>query len=271
MDTAYSADIVSIGDTTNKVSDSAISLQSSQQTGSAVHSIWTKPDDSMFKVRGPTYLKDRTKIPSHKAPFECLAVDIYLTDNPERNIARHDFVFGGNAPQEDVLVVNFLLPFANFIAIFRVPPLTDLAPYVAGLWTRFVQGDQQYRDSRLKLLSTVVEGPWIVKKAVGHGSAPALLGKVIPLQYFFSNETPTRNYARYEIDIIITASRIANGILNVVKGHTKNMSIAFAFIIEGVTAEELPETVLCSFQLNSVHLEKCPQLPDHDIMESDYE
>jgi len=263
--------IDSIREKTITASDSTVFQLSSQQSGSIINSIWSKPEDSIFKVRGATYLKDRTKVPSPQSPFECLAVDIYLTDNPERNIARHEFVFGETAPQEDVLVINFLLPFANFIAIFRVPPVTALAPHVAGVWTRFIEGDQQYRDSRLKLLSLVVDGPWIVKRAVGQGSAPALLGKVIPLQYFFSQGTPTRNFARYEIDIIITASRIANGILNVVKGHTKNMSIAFAFIIEGVTADELPETVLCSFQLNSVHLEKCPQLPDHDIMESDYE
>jgi hypothetical protein len=196
-------------------------------------------------------------------------VEIYLTDNPERNIARHDFVFGGKVPQEDVFIVNFLLPFANFLAIFRIPPLSSLAPNVADVWRRFVDGDQQYRDSRLKMLSVVVDGPWIVRKAVGPGSAPALLGKVIPLQYFFSNATPSRDNSRYEVDIIITASRIANAILSVVKGHTKNMSIAFAFIIEGVSEEELPETVLCSFQLDCVHLEQCPQLPDHDIMDCD--
>jgi len=112
------------------------------------------------------------------------------------------------------------------------------------VWTKFLKGDQQYRDARLKLLPVVVDGPWIVKTAVGSGKSPALLGKVIPLQYFFRDPDRTRKGV-YEVDVIITASSIAKGILSVVKGHTNSVSIAFAFIIEAAEQDELPETVLC--------------------------
>jgi hypothetical protein len=61
--------------------------------------------------------------------------------------------------------------------------------------------------------------------------------------------------------VIITASTIAKGILSVVKGHTKSVSIAFAFIIEAAEEEDLPETVLCTFQVNALHLEECTLLP----------
>jgi hypothetical protein len=132
---------------------------------------------------------------------------------------------------------------------------------------------QQYRDARLKLLPVVMEGPWIVKAAVGNGTAPALLGKVIPLQYFFDHPTSSgpssdcvlqgqdRRKGIYEVDVIITASSIAKGILSVVKSHTKSLTIAFALIIEAAKQEELPETVLCHFQIHSVDLADCPILP----------
>ena len=56
------------------------------------------------------------------------------------------------------------------------------------------------------------------------------------------------------------------GILSVVKGHTKSLTIAFAFIIEAAEQEELPETVLCAFQVHALHLEDCPHLPHCEEM-----
>ena len=63
------------------------------------------------------------------------------------------------------------------MAYFSIPPLDQFPEKLGDVWTKFLHGDQQYRDARLKLLPLVVEGPWIVKAAVGNGSAPALLGK----------------------------------------------------------------------------------------------
>lgn len=227
---------------------------------------WSEPaDPSIFRVRGRSYLEDRVKVPSGPSPFKCRGVDIWMTDNPERHIARHPSVLGGKLNDEDTFMVNFLLPFANFVSYFSVPPLKDFPnKQVAEVWTKFINGDQQYRDARLKLLPLVVEGPWIVKAAVGNGSAPALLGKAIPLQYFFQ-QPEGKKRGVYEVDVIITASTIAKGILNVVKGHTNSLTIAFALIIEASTKKELPETVLCSFQVHFLNLDDCPMLPHSNL------
>ena len=197
------------------------------------YSCWSEPPNpGIFHVRGRTYLEDRIKVPSGQSPFKCRGVDLWMTDNPERHIARHPNVLGGKLQDEDTFLVNFLLPFGNFVAYFSVPPLSEFPnKEVASVWSGFVGGDQQYRDARLKLLPVVISGPWIVKAAVGNGKAPALLGKVIPLQYFF-RQPEGKKRGIYEVDVIITASSIATGILSVVKGHTKSLTIAFALIIE---------------------------------------
>lgn len=228
-------------------------------------SCWSRPDCDFF-VRGPTYLQDRVKIPSGPPPLKCLGVDFWLTDDPQRHIARHPSILGGklHEAKQDVLLVNFLLPFGNFCAYFSVPDLSVFPPKLRDSWQGFLDGDQSYRDARLKLLPIVIEGPWIVKAAVGPGKSPALLGKVIPLQYYFTKPTAERKGV-YEIDIIITASTIAKGILSVVKGHTKAVTIGFAFIIESASQEELPENVLCSFQIHSIHIEDCPRLPERNL------
>jgi len=225
-------------------------------------SCWSRPDEKIFKVRGKTYLQDRIKVPSARSPFPCRGVDVWLSDNPERHIARHPSVLGGKLGDQDTFVVNFLLPFGNFVSYFSIPDVKDMPSNVADVWTKFINGDQQYRDARLKMLPVVIDGPWIVKKAIGPGTAPALLGAVIPIQYYFTKPTETKK-GTYEIDIIISASRLANSILTVVKGHTKKLTIAFAFIIEAAEQSELPETVLCSFTLHSLHLEHCPHLPPY--------
>ena len=246
-------------------------------------SCWSvPPDNTIFRVRGNNYLQDRIKVPSGPSPFVCRGVDVWMTDNPQRHIARHPSVLGGKLGDEDTFLVNFLLPFGNFVSYFSVPPLSEFPNDKLRLvWERFLQGDQQYRDARLKLLPVVMDGPWIVKAAVGNGTAPALLGKVIPLQYFFKERVPAKDgsnndkastkgsAAVYEVDVIITASSIAKGILSVVKGHTKALTIAFAFIIEAAEQEELPETVLCAFQVHALHLEDCPILPDCNLDSQD--
>lgn len=223
-------------------------------------SCWSRPNHKIFNVRGASYLQDRIKIPSDPSPFRCRGVDMWLTDNPERNISRLPCVLGGKLGEEDTFLVNFLLPFGNFVMYFSISK--DMPKNVADVWHKFKNGDQMYRDARLKLLPVVIEGPWIVKKAVGPGTAPALLSQSIPLQYYF---TPASDKKKgiYEVDVIITASRIAKGILNVVKSHTKKLTMALSIIIEATTEAELPETVLCSSQLHSLILENCPQLPKY--------
>jgi hypothetical protein len=233
------------------------------------HSCWSQPETSIFHVRGANYLTDKVKVLSGPAPLTCRGVDMWMTDNPRHNIARHPSVLGGRLADEDTFLVNFLLPFGNLVAYFSIPPLDMFPQKLQGVWDKFCHGDQEYRDARLKLLPVVVEGPWIVKAAVGPGKSPALLGKVIPLQYFFRDRERVRKGV-YEVDVIITASSIAKGILSVVRGHTKSVSIAFAFIIEGVSEEELPESVLCCFQMHSLHLENCPTLPDFNLDDVQY-
>ncbi|GKZ01257.1 hypothetical protein MPSEU_001076700 [Mayamaea pseudoterrestris] len=231
-------------------------------------SCWSPAEDSLFNVRGESYFVDRIKRPSDPSPLTCRGVDIFLTDSPQRHISRHPAMLGGKLNEQDTFLVNFLLPFGNFVAYFAIPPLDEFPSKLQTVWSNFLKGDQEYRDARLKLLPVVVEGPWIVKTAVGPGNAPALLGKVIPLQYFFRDAT-TSTKAAYEVDVIITASALAKGVLSVVKGSASSVSIAFAFIIEAAAQDELPETVLCSFQIHSICLDDCPILAPFDDSEEE--
>lgn len=173
---------------------------------------WFPPDHTLFSVRSTTYFENRIKAPSaHAPPFECRGVEVWLSDNPLRNIARHPAILGGKLGEEDTFLVNFLLPFGNLCSYFKVPSPMGCQPNVAKVWNKFLNGDQETRDARLKMLPIVRNGPWIVQKAVGSGTSPALLGKVMPLQYYFHDPKGDKKGV-WEVDVVISGSAIANSV-----------------------------------------------------------
>jgi len=173
---------------------------------------WFPPDHTLFSVRSTTYFENRIKAPSADAPpFECRGVEVWLSDNPLRNIARHPAILGGKLGEEDTFLVNFLLPFGNLCSYFKVPSPMVCQPNVAKVWNKFLNGDQETRDARLKMLPIVRNGPWIVQKAVGSGTSPALLGKVMPLQYYFHDPKGDKKGV-WEVDVVISGSAIANSV-----------------------------------------------------------
>jgi hypothetical protein len=54
------------------------------------------------------------------------------------------------------------------------------------LLQRFADGDDDFRNSRLKLIPSVPKGSWIVRQSVG--STPCLLGKAVDCSYMRGQE-----------------------------------------------------------------------------------
>ncbi|KAI5065055.1 hypothetical protein GOP47_0019750 [Adiantum capillus-veneris] len=69
------------------------------------------------------------------------------------------------------------------------PPGDIFQPMKDSLLQRFLDGDNAFRNARFKLLANVVQGPWIVKTAVGE-RAVCLLGKAVTWQT--QSELPER-------------------------------------------------------------------------------
>lgn len=121
------------------------------------------------------------------------------------------------------------------------------------LFQRFIDGDTEYRNSRLKLVPFVVEGGnWLVSKTVGN--RPAIIGKKITTRYYCS---AAQNYM--EINIDVSGSTIGSGIFRVVKGWAAYLTLDLTLLIEGQEDDELPEIVLGGCRLKKVDL----NAPDH--------
>ncbi|KAL8133342.1 hypothetical protein AgCh_008705 [Apium graveolens] len=206
---------------------------------------WTSPDGAGFKIRGKTYLKDNTKIAGGEPLLKLIAVDWFKDDGCINNIALHPSCLvqseaGRKLPF--VLVVNLQVP---------AKPNYSLVLYFAAnrpingssLLGQFVDGTDLFRDSRFKLIPSIKEGYWMVKRAVG--TKACLLGKAVTCKYL-------RQDNFLEIDVDIGSSSVARSIIGLVLGYVTSIVVDLAILIEGREENELPEYLLGTVRLNRV-------------------
>ena len=113
----------------------------------------------------------------------------------------------------------------------------------------FLEGDDHERDSRLKIIPRIAEGPWLVKKGVG--TTPAILGRKVKQTYY---RNLYKNYI--EIDADVGSSVVAGKILSLVKSAATALIIELSFLFQGECDEELPESLLTGVRI--IH----PSLPN---------
>ncbi|MBA0774274.1 hypothetical protein Gotri_009494 [Gossypium trilobum] len=124
------------------------------------------------------------------------------------------------------------------------PPEDPIPP--GSLLYRFVNGDDAFRNQRLKMVNRIVEGPWIVKKAVGNYAA-CLIGKALTCNYHRGD-----NYL--EIDVDVASSAVANAILHLALGCATSVVIDMGFVVEGQTEDELPEKLIGAVRVSKMEM-----------------
>ena len=110
----------------------------------------------------------------------------------------------------------------------------------------FIDGDDQYRHSKLKIIPSIVEGSYFARKAVDR---PALLAKRIETEYYSGDNC-------FEVSINVGSSRLAKSLLGLVKGYAATLVVDLAFLFESQTPEELPEILLGGSRFYWPHLVK---------------
>ncbi|KAI5441154.1 hypothetical protein KIW84_010569 [Lathyrus oleraceus] len=209
---------------------------------------WTSPSGEGFKIRGKNYLKDNSKVVGGDPLLKLVAVDWLTVDKPLDKVALH----GRSMVQSEA---GKKLP---FILVFnlQVPakPNYSLVLYYASerpinkdsLLAKFLDGDDMFRDSRFKLIPSIVEGYWMVKRAVG--TKACLLGKAVTCKYF-------RQDNFLEIDVDIGSSSVARSVVGLVLGYVTSLVVDLAILIEAKEESDLPEYILGTVRLNRVRLE----------------
>lgn len=91
----------------------------------------------------------------------------------------------------------------------------------------FLLSDDKHKTDRFKLIPSVVDGPWIIRQAVG--ASPVIIGKKITPRYF---EGP----GYLEVAFDIGSSRTAAHIVSMMRSHAKNLVVDLAVVLQVRTA-----------------------------------
>ncbi|XP_028760833.1 protein ENHANCED DISEASE RESISTANCE 2 [Neltuma alba] len=204
---------------------------------------WTSPNGSRFMIRGKNYLKDNSKVVGGDPLLKLIAVDWLKVDSSADKIALHSRSLvqseaGKNLPF--ILVINLQVP---------AKPNYSLVLYYAAdrpvnknsLLGKFVEGNDLFRETRFKLIPSIVEGYWMVKRAVG--TKACLLAKAVNCKY-------CRQDNFLEIDVDIGSSSVARSVIGLVLGYVTSLVVDLAILIEAKEEDELPEFILGTVRLN---------------------
>ncbi|XP_055822848.1 protein ENHANCED DISEASE RESISTANCE 2 isoform X2 [Solanum dulcamara] len=214
---------------------------------------WSLPSGSGFMIRGKTYLKDSAKVTGGDPLLKLIAVDWFKVDECITNISLHPKCLVQSEAGKKI-------PFI-FIINLQVPakPNYSLVLYYAAdrpvnkdsLLGKFIDGTDSFRDSRFKLIPSIIEGYWMVKRAVG--TKACLLGKAVTCNYL-------RQDNFLEIDVDIGSSSVARGVISLVLGYVTSLVIDLAILIEAKEEAELPEYILGTVRLNRVKVDSAVPL-----------
>lgn len=215
---------------------------------------WSDPPAEKFKIRSAGYLTDRVKCLSLPSVFKLLTVDLIQVQEPlltgmcaqpkeriQMALAR-EAETGHKELPEFIFCVNYCVPgapFFHWVAYFgtdHLAQLRDASTPLGRVCEPFFFGDDDlYRDNHFKLIPRIVEGNFVVKKAVG--SKPSLLGRKLK-QYYIRSE-------RYmELIVDIGSDPVADRIVKLVSGYAKTLTVDMMFLVEGDDEATLPERIL---------------------------
>ncbi|XP_059287200.1 protein ENHANCED DISEASE RESISTANCE 2 isoform X3 [Lycium ferocissimum] len=206
---------------------------------------WRISDGNNFRVRSKNFCYDKSKVPAGKPLMDLVAVDWFKDTKRMDHVARRPGCAAQVATEKGLfsLVVNVQVPGSTHYSMVFYFVMKELTP--GSLLQRFVDGDDEFRNSRMKLIPSVPKGSWIVRQSVG--STPCILGKAVDCNYI-------RGPKYLEIDVDIGSSTVANGVLGLVIGVITSLVVDMAFLVQGNTPDELPEQLIGAVRASHIEL-----------------
>lgn len=219
---------------------------------------WAEPDANSFVVRGPSYKEDRIKINAGASIGRLVAVDVVRVEKPiysgmsmhpnERiqRALRREKMLKESGKESDmppfIFVVNIVLPgppVYHGVFYYAVDDMSTIdgsdGTGSSRLCKEFLFGDSDsFRDRTFKLIPQIVQGNFMVRKAVG--STPAIMGTKLKQCY-------VRRDRFMEVILDCGSSPVASGVIRLSLGYAKSLVIDMGFLLEGDTRDYLPERI----------------------------
>lgn len=195
---------------------------------------WSEPPSENFKVRGPKYLKNSKKLPSEPSVFQLLTVDLVQTKTPYMggicSLPKERIQLALQREQETgirelpafVFCVNIVLPGEpcyHLVSYFGLDDIeeikTNQTPFGRVARRFFFGSSDAFRDETFKLIPRIIDGNFVVKKAVG--SKPALVGTKLAQSYI-------RTERFCEVIIDIASDTVAEKIVKLSLGYVSEIN-----------------------------------------------
>jgi len=243
---------------------------------------WAQPNANSFRVRGKHYVSNKKKFNAGNPIARLIAVDVCSVDQPlysgftthpnervqlalKREKALQEKGLPSDMPPY-VVVVNILLPgppvyhgvFYYAIDDMSTIDGSDGTPS-SKLCKEFFFGESdEFRDETFKMIPQIIQGNFIVRKAVG--STPAIMGKKLRQLYVKTNRS-------FEVILDCGSSSVAAGVIRLSLGYAKTLVIDLGFLLEGKDESALPERILGCARIKNMefgtHLRKLDPPPEN--------
>mmetsp|Transcript_5504 Transcript_5504/g.8389 ORF Transcript_5504/g.8389 Transcript_5504/m.8389 type:complete len:311 (+) Transcript_5504:76-1008(+) len=245
-----------------------------------VPNCWSVPDPHKFMIRGEHYFEDGVKTPSKPYLFPARGVDVFLAEPGPENVGSNTQVLGGQLRDIPTLVINFRLPFGVCIFYHEIPskflpflykrydvtaaeeieelPSLDTMTPGDRAACRFLMGDDAEKREALKIVPMVAMGPWSVQQVVN--GKPCIIGNYLDAKYVYQRKE-SEKAACLELDIDISGSWSARGILSVVMYATNELTLDLGFVVQANKEDELPEQMLTGIRLHRMDPFASSKLP----------
>uniref|UniRef100_A0A7S1V6X1 START domain-containing protein n=1 Tax=Grammatophora oceanica TaxID=210454 RepID=A0A7S1V6X1_9STRA len=240
------------------------------------HDNWGEPNANSFRVRGKTYTKDKLKINAGSSIGRLIAVDVVGVDAPlyESGLSLHPTERMQLALQREksmkergqpselppfIFIVNIVLPgppFYHGVFYYAIDDMSSIdgsdGTPSSKLCKQFFFGDSdEFRDKTFKLIPQIVEGNFMVRKAVG--STPAIMGTKLRQLYI-------QRQRFFEVILDCGSSAVATGVIRLSLGYAKTLVIDMGFLFEGYDETTLPERIFGCVRIKNLlfgpHLRK---------------
>lgn len=241
---------------------------------------WSEAFAHNFMVRGETYLHDNKKVPSQPSLFQLFTVDLVRSDRPNfQGICSHpseriqsalklEKESGQRLLPPFIFAVNLCVPAStgsgrtptkaacqkstscyHLVAYFGIEDVAMIttnckATALGRLCNQFFFGSSdKFRDQTFKLIPRIVDGNFVVRKAVG--SKPSILGKKLKQHYIRSDRF-------MELIVDIGSDSVATRIVKLALGYAKSLTVDMMFLLEGASEDTLPEQILGGVRVKNV-------------------
>ncbi len=245
-----------------------------------VTKMWAEPDANSFRVRSRNYKSDKKKVNAGEPMMRLIAVETiesnatmysgfcaHPKERVQKALARERKAQAKglrcDAPPFIFCVTIALAgpPYLHMVFYYSCDDINkvngnDGSPS-SKLFNLFMNSDDNFRKNTFKLIPSIVEGNFIVRKAVG--CTPCIMGKAI-------RQLVIKGDRFLEVILDTGSSSVAAGVIKLCYGYAKTLVVDLAFLFEGNDETVLPEKVIGCVRLKNVDF-KCRRFVHTDFDE----